>query len=115
MSVHVEGLNGKSGAVVDWAVAAARILTPLLLTGMSFLWWNHETRLQANTVGVQVMSSNRFTSEDGLEVWRAISVIQSALDTKAEAIGAVPVRSDIQEIKRRLEALETEVRRGYNP
>lgn len=111
MCKNVEGLNGKTGKAVDWAVTIARIITPLLLTGMAFLWWNHETRIAKTSTDLAVMSGNRFTAADGLKVWQAMALLQSEIATKANVTGAAPVLVSIDELKRRIERLESDTRR----
>jgi len=92
MCKNVDGLNGRAGKAIDWAVTIARIITPLILTVMGWAWWNHENRIDAVAQSVAVMEGNRFTMADGLEVWK-----------RMEAITAM--REDIAEIKREVEYL----------
>jgi hypothetical protein len=92
MCKNVEGLNGKPGKVVDWAVTIARIATPLILTGVAFLWWNLEGRVDEAERDIAVMQGNLFTKEDGLEVWKQIGQFAA-------------IREDIAEIKRELERM----------
>lgn len=55
------------------------LLTAIVLPIMGLFWQEQsETRLkvQANAESIALMSSNRFTSQDGLEVWREIGSIR---------------------------------------
>ena len=106
MCKSIEGLNGRTGKVVDWVRWVAQVgLLPLL--GLALWgWWNHEERIDAIALAQHAIQSNRFTSADGLEVWREIAEIRADLDSKADHMGAEPVVDDIKELKQRLRDLE---------
>ena len=106
MCKSVEGINGMTGKALDWARWGAIVVTPFLITALGglFVWLFLELRedTDANTTAIsalstamQVMEGNRFTSEDGIAVWRAI-------DGKADAMGAEPVIKELEEIKAEL-------------
>ena len=110
MCKSIEGINGTKGRMLDWIRWISQVaLVPLLGLAM-WGWWNHEGRIVANTTDLRVLDGNRFTSADGLEVWREISDIQSALDSKADAMGAVPMREAVTELKERVTRLERDAR-----
>jgi len=116
MCKSIEGVTGTPGKILDWSRWAANILVPVVLAVVGWAWLNHEDRINGNAAAVQavviaqkVMDGDRFKAQDGLDVWKAIAAMQERLDSKADAIGAVPVRDDIQEIRRRLESLERSV------
>jgi len=105
MSKTIEGVNGTTGKVLDWVSFVSRVLLIPTLGIISYAFWNHEVRINDHETRIAVREANAFTAQDGLEVWQSIAVIKGQLDSKADAIGAVPVREDIAEIKRELERL----------
>ena len=109
MCKSVEGINGWKGQMLDWVVWASRVAIVGLFGIMGWAWWDHEERIDALALAQQATQANRFTSADGLGVWREIAEIRAALDNKADAIGAVPVREDIQELKERVIRLERQL------
>ena len=95
--------NGKNGVTVRWIWDnLLRFLIPMIALGVGVLLKNdfdHERRLTA-------IEASRFTTEDGLQVWRE-------MDRKAD-------RDDVPtpEVLRRLTAIEhelTELRRLLTP
>jgi len=114
----IEGVNGTAGKVLDWVKYVSQVaLLPLVALGF-WGWWNHEERIDAVALAQQaiattqeVMNANRFTSGDGLEVWKEISKLKRDIDRKADLIGAEPVREDIRELKERLLRIEDRINR----
>ena len=89
------------------------ILTAIVLPLMWLFWQTQaeiQNKVQDNAEAIALMSSNRFTSQDGLEVWREIGRIR-------EDIAALPpqdfrdkldeVERSINETNQRLARLET--------
>lgn len=106
MCRSVEGVNGRAGRLLDWLAWISKVAMIPIATLALWAWWNHEERIDAVAVAQQIMSGNRMTSGDGLEVWREIASIRADIEGKADAIGAEPVREDIREIKDTLRDLE---------
>lgn len=105
MCRSIKGVNGRTGKLLDWVQWISQVLIVPLIALALWGWWNHEQRLNLVTLNQEVMANNRFTSADGLAVWKEIAVIRAQLDHKADAIGATPVREDIKEIKAKLDKL----------
>ena len=76
MCKNIDGLNGKAGKIVDWTLVISRVLIIPLLSLMLYGWWNHERRIHDGALNQAIVSGNRFTSEDGLEVWKEIAEIR---------------------------------------
>ena len=112
MCKSIEGLNGRTGKFVDWVRWVAQVaLLPILGIAL-WGWWNHEERIDAIALAQHAIQSNRFTSADGLEVWREIAEIRADLDSKADHMGAEPVREDIVELKERVHRIEERMNGG---
>lgn len=107
MCKSIEGINGTVGKTLDWVRWFSQVLViPLLFLAFSG-WWNHEQRIREDSLAIAVMSGNRFTSENGLQVWREIANLQSQMQGKADLLGSAPVREDIAEMKEDIRELRT--------
>ena len=69
------------GQIVDWTRWISQVLVIPLLIIMGYAWLNHEEKIDAMGLVNASIVSNRFTSADGLEVWREIARQQAEIAT----------------------------------
>ncbi len=103
--------NEKVGNVIDWTRWVSQVLVIPLLLIMGTAWWNHEEEIDALHISTTGIVSNRFTSEDGLEVWREIARLQAEIAALASSQTLHQSLSDdwiniIREHERRIGKLE---------
>lgn len=108
MCKSVEGVNGRAGQIIDWMRWVSQVLIVPLLGVAFMMWLNHEDRIDQITLTQAVMQGNRFTSQDGKEVWAAVA----SLETKKANSSDVPppeVIAALERIDHRLEKLEDQM------
>lgn len=99
----IPGINGKTNKLLAWAKFLSQVLVIPMIGLMLWAFWNHEERIDDLDISRATVEATRFTSENGLEVWREIAEIRAQLDLKADVLGAAPVLDDIKEIKEELQ------------